>query len=219
MAHRHTIVVPGLSDGSAIRLLAELLGAPFEIAGAVHLQATAAAKSGLPAVAGAPATLIRLEGFGPSVAERRAALEVLLGTEHNIFMPDLEDADRLWRAVRDVADLVADDRILWRLSLPATDAAVVVAAISKYLATEALYDWGGSLVWLALPPAADAHAGIVRASLPSGHATLMRAPPEIRARIPVFQPQPAALAALSRRVKAAFDPQGVLSPRFMDEEA
>ena len=94
-----------------------------------------------------------------------------------------------------------------------------MAAISKYLATEALYDWGGSLVWLALPPAADAHAGIVRASLPSGHATLMRAPLEIRARIPVFQPQPAALAALSRRVKAAFDPQGVLSPRFMDEEA
>ena len=43
----------------------------------------------------------------------------------------------------------------------------------------------------------------------------MRAPPTIRAAIPVFQPRPAALAALEARVKASFDPQSILNPGRM----
>ena len=43
-----------------------------------------------------------------------------------------------------------------------------------------------------------------------GQATLIRADDEIRARVGVFQPQPPALAALSRRVKESFDPAHIL---------
>ena len=35
--------------------------------------------------------------------------------------------------------------------------------------------------------------------------------------MPVFQPQPAALAALTARVKAAFDPHHILNPGRMYE--
>jgi hypothetical protein len=39
-----------------------------------------------------------------------------------------------------------------------------------------------------------------------GHATLIPAPSEMRAEIPVFEPQHKAPTGLSRRLKAAFDP-------------
>ncbi|HWL66830.1 MAG TPA: glycolate oxidase subunit GlcE, partial [Geminicoccus sp.] len=48
-----------------------------------------------------------------------------------------------------------------------------------------------------------------------GHATLLRAPDAIRSTIPVFQPQPAPLAALAARVKNAFDPRQILEPGRM----
>jgi glycolate oxidase FAD binding subunit len=58
----------------------------------------------------------------------------------------------------------------------------------------------------------------VRGALASatGHATLIRAPAAVRAAVSVFQPQEKALAALSQRVKAAFDPHGILNPGRMD---
>jgi glycolate oxidase FAD binding subunit len=81
------------------------------------------------------------------------------------------------------------------------------------------YDWGGGLVWHALP-GADAAAEAVRAALGGqGHATLVRAPATLRRKVPVFQPQPAPLAALSRRVKAQFDPLNILNPGRMYPEA
>ena len=44
-----------------------------------------------------------------------------------------------------------------------------------------------------------------------GHATIVRAPQDLRAAVDVFQRQPAALTALTRRIKAAFDPDGVFN--------
>ena len=120
----------------------------------------------------------------------------------------------LWREIRDVSPLLAPGRIVWRLSLAPTDAPATVAGLTAAYGGECFYDWGGGLVWLSLP-SGDAQAEAVRRQLPSGHATLMRAPAEIRAMTPVFQPGQAALAALQARVKAAFDPKGILAPGFM----
>ena len=50
-----------------------------------------------------------------------------------------------------------------------------------------------------------------------GHATLVRADADVRAAVPVFQPQPESLARLTARVKEAFDPKGVLNPGRMYE--
>ena len=44
-----------------------------------------------------------------------------------------------------------------------------------------------------------------------GHATLIRAPAAVRAAVDVFTPEEPALAALTKRVRAGFDPHGVLN--------
>ena len=50
--------------------------------------------------------------------------------------------------------------------------------------SEAFYDWAGALIWLEVPAAADAGAADVRRAVATrgGHATLIRAEPEVRAR-------------------------------------
>jgi glycolate oxidase FAD binding subunit len=75
------------------------------------------------------------------------------------------------------------------------------------------FDWAGGLIWLALPPSDDAGATMIRGAVAAlgGHATLIRAPAAVRAAVDVFEPQPAPLAAVSKRVKESFDPKGVLN--------
>ena len=108
--------------------------------------------------------------------------------------------------------------IVWKLSLTPSAAPAVVAGITDAIGGEAFYDWAGGLVWLCLPRADDACAEVVRGAVgEAGHATLIRAQPEVRARVPVFQPQAAALARLTARVKQSFDPVGILNPGRMYE--
>jgi len=108
--------------------------------------------------------------------------------------------------------------LVWRLSCPPTAGAKVVAAIRERRPdVKAQYDWSGGLVWLSLasgdPATDDAAHTTVRSALASsgGHATLVRAPAPVRTRAAVFQPQPPALLALSRRVKESFDPKGIFN--------
>jgi len=63
----------------------------------------------------------------------------------------------------------------------------------------------------------DHTGGAVRGALGAtgGHATLVRAPEAVRAAVPVFQPQAAALAALAGRVKESFDPKRLFNPGRM----
>jgi hypothetical protein len=65
----------------------------------------------------------------------------------------------------------------------------------------------GAVGYILPSPVSAQHGG--------GHATLIPAPSEMHAEIPVFEPQPKALAGLSRRLKAAFDPYAILEPRRM----
>jgi glycolate oxidase FAD binding subunit len=118
-----------------------------------------------------------------------------------------------WRDVRDAVPLgAAPDDVVWRLSCAPTEGAAVVARIrAARPAARAFSDWSGGLIWLALPARDDADHALVRAGL-AGHATLIRAPEPVRAAVPVFQPLPPALAALSARVKESFDPKGLFNP-------
>jgi glycolate oxidase FAD binding subunit len=209
-----TIAIPGLDAGDAIQSLGGLLGGPFEISGAAHLPAAAVTRSrsvGL-AEAGVSATLIRLEGFGPSVMARSAAVERFFGGRFPIRVLDQMESQTIWAEIRDVATLLDPDRIVWRLSLPPSSAAATVAKIAQSAPVEVFYDWGGGLIWLALPFKSGGHAALIRGLLPAGHATLIRAPEALRATVPIFQPSPRPLAALASRVKSAFDPRGILAP-------
>lgn len=218
-----TVLVFGLDDARAIWALSAAATSPHEVAGLAHLPAGIAAQSGVAYVAGAKAavTAIRVEGTDVSVKARCEALRELLG-QFGAPLEELHSMNSawLWREIRDVAAFVLpQDRVLWRLSVAPTNGPAATTAIAQAQPdAQFFYDWAGGLVWLTLPPAEDAHAALVRGAVAEhggGHATLFRADVATRAAVPVFQPQPEALAALSRRVKESFDPMNILNPGRM----
>jgi glycolate oxidase FAD binding subunit len=74
------------------------------------------------------------------------------------------------------------------------------------------YDWGGGLVWLSSEASRQAAAAIRAALAPlGGHATLIRAPDELREAIDVFEPLSSPLMRITRGVKASFDPDGIFN--------
>jgi glycolate oxidase FAD binding subunit len=81
----------------------------------------------------------------------------------------------------------------------------------------AFYDWSGGLVWAEVLPTTDAGAADVRRviAMHGGHATLVRAEAQVRSAVEVFQPLEAGLEKLTRKLKAAFDPAGILNPGRM----
>ena len=103
---------------------------------------------------------------------------------------------------------------LWRISTIPTKAPEIVAAIKKFMPSEAFYDWSGGLIWLEVPAAADAGAADVRRAVAvrGGHATLIRATADVRANVDVFEPMKPEVERLTRGIKAAFDPLGILNP-------
>ena len=108
---------------------------------------------------------------------------------------------------------------VWRVSVAPNNGPTVVAALRKSHAIRYFYDWSGGLIWIEV--ADGGPHGLAReirtavATVGGGHATLMRGSPALRTAVPPFEPQPEALAALSGRLKAQFDPRGILNPGRM----
>lgn len=216
-----TLLVLGLDDEAAERAMTAALNSSHEVSGAAHLPAAAAAQSAVSYVSGACGTVtaLRIEGFSPSVAARTEALQELLGPFGTLEELHSTNSVKFWQEVRDVAPFQAGDQPLWRLSAMPSAGASVVRDIAAALPGAALYDWGGGLIWYRLDRyAGDGGAAVIREALDNhggGHATLVRADDEVRARVEVFHPQAKALAALSARVKDSFDPTRVLNPGRM----
>jgi glycolate oxidase FAD binding subunit len=211
-----TVLILGLEDASAVKAMAAAMGSACDVSGAAHLPGTSAALSGVVA-GGRSVTAFRLEGVAPSVAHRKQALEALLNPYGELATREEATSRSFWAVVRDAAPLVGDERAVWRISTAPSKGADVVATISAKAEAQAFYDWGGGLVWLALPATGDAGAALIRDALAAagGHATLIRAPAAVRASVDVFHPEEAALAALTKRVKESFDLKGVLNPGRM----
>ena len=204
----------------ATRAMTLALQSPNDVSGAAFLPGSVTKRSAISSIAGAGTgmAVLRLEGFGPSVDYRASALSKLLSEFGELGALAHSDSVELWSEVRDVTYFFGDrDRHIWRLSVPPTAGPEVAAEVFSSLEGDALFDWGGGLVWLALSPCADAGDEIVRlaAARHGGHATLMRAEAGVRAHVPVFHPQAPALAALTRRVKESFDPRRILNPGRM----
>ncbi len=204
-----TLLVAADTQAAAGGIMARALNLPQEVSAAACLPDAIAARAGLPRFA-PHLVVLRLEGSGASVVDRAAALD-----REFPVVGELADEGSvlLWQAVGAVAPLLPDpDAIIWRLCPPPARAAEILVALGP-LAEHAYLDWGGGLIWLALPDAPpDGAAATLRAALgPDGHATLIRGPAMLRATIPVFPPMSPPLAALNARIRAAFDPALLLN--------
>ena len=214
-----TALVFGLDDKAAIAVLAAAARTAHELSGLAHLPAAVAAASavGYVAEAAASVTALRVEGPGPSVAYRCEKLRRMLAEQGPVEELHGRNSTLFWREVRDAAPFTGPETMLWRLSVPPSAGAAVVRQILDRAPGRAFYDWAGGRIWLALELDEHGHGGAVRRAVgeSGGHATLLRAPDPVRAAVPVFEPQPAATAALTSRIKASFDPRRILNPGRM----
>jgi glycolate oxidase FAD binding subunit len=182
-----TLLVEGLGDEAGLAALRAALGSPFDISGAAR-------HSGR--------SLIRVEGMAGSVGYRVGRLRALVGGE--VSVAEAADSATLWREVRDVTPFHARPGEVWRIATLPTVAAEIVAQLEA----EAIFDWGGGLIWLLTDHGRGADVAAVVAG--RGHATLVRGEGG-----PVFPSEAPEVAALSAGLRAKFDPRGILNAGMM----
>ncbi|WP_213773183.1 FAD-binding protein [Bradyrhizobium sp. dw_78] len=217
-----TLVLRGLDDVTANRAMTAALGSPFDVSGAAHVPNSAfrsGDRNGLGGLglSGQAATLLRLEGFAASVAHRAGTLGHLLAPFGTAERIDDAASEAIWAAVRDVGPFAADGALgawpVWRIVCPPASGGALGAGLARETGGDVIYDWGGGLIWTALPPTPDAQAALIRerVNAAGGHATLLRASEDVRRNVDVFHPQPGGLAALGERVRHSFDPKRILN--------
>jgi glycolate oxidase FAD binding subunit len=135
---------------------------------------------------------VRLSGAAAAVREACATL--------GGARIDDATAARFWTGIREQTDsFFAGDEPLWRLALPSTTPPLGLEG-------RELVEWGGSLRWL--KSRAEARTIRERCAHAGGHATLFRGGDKSAG---VFHPLAPAIARIHRRLKAEFDPRGVLN--------
>ena len=197
-----TLVLPGLDARAAVAILSAALGSPYGISGAAWLPEF----EGFTGAVG----FVRIEDFAASVTYRTEKLRGELGIPGTDIL-DAAASRAVWKAIRDVAPLPVAEAV-WRVSVrpsagPDVLDAVAPAGIGGFL------DWGGGLVWLSGPASLEAQRAVEAAASASGGIwMLLRAPDSLRNAVDVVPPEVPALAAITRRVKGALDPAGILNP-------
>lgn len=235
-----TLLMRAPDVATAVLVMGQALGCAQAVSGAAYLPAAIMPQSGLlpaglpPALAGGQGLVgqglvaLRLEGFSETLPVRRDALLAGFdGAKALDVLPQAQSA-ALWEAVG-AGRLLSDPRpdLLWRASIPPSEAARLLADFETRPDWRFFLDWGGGLVWLAnhADHALSEAAAVAidrdlrqRLGQLGGHGLLLLAPEAWRNSLHAFQPLSAAELDLSRRAKAAFDPAGILNPGIMHPE-
>jgi glycolate oxidase FAD binding subunit len=193
-----TLIRKDVDAETGLALLRRAWSSPLEATGLAFVPGEVAVP-GLGDV-GKGAALFRVDGA--PLADKVDALTTLVG---ELARGD----DELFGHIGSGSAFAARAGDVWRVFVPPAEAAKFVAAlgVSFWLA-----DWAGGVLWI--ESERSLHAEAARAG---GHAILMRAGSEVRKSLPVFPPESTARAALTRRVKSAFDPLGLFNPGHMFE--
>jgi glycolate oxidase FAD binding subunit len=135
---------------------------------------------------------VRLSGAAAAVSSARARL----GGE----LLDADRAERFWAGIREQTDPFFEGaEPLWRLAVPSTTPPLALEG-------RTLVEWGGSLRWLkSSAEVRTVREGVARVG---GHATLFRGGDKSAG---VFHPLAPAVAVIHKRLKAEFDPRGILN--------
>jgi glycolate oxidase FAD binding subunit len=199
-----SLVWHGLGDDKAIELMSAGLGSPFEVSAAAHIPSDLAS--------GPARSVLRLENFRSSIAYRSERLGSLLKRFGAYELLDQNACQAVWWQVADVAPFTGMDGMVWRISIAPSKAAALAHTLRRHGDVKLFYDWGGGLIWVIAaedPQTARAIKATSRAQ--GGHALLIRASADFRDSAFDFGPQEGAVAALSAKVKQAFDPANILN--------
>ena len=214
-----TLVLRGLDEVEAGRAMGAALGSAFDVSGVAHVPAFSWSGTGVlnDLAAGRALTLIRLEGIAASVAHRGRSLALELKPFAAADQVANDVSRELWREIREVRPFAAGGPLgawpVWRIVCPPAAGPAIGQRLARETGGDAMYDWGGGLIWAALPPSRDAYVAMVRERVGAigGHAMLMRASDAMREIVDVFPPLETGVAALTARVKASFDPSDILN--------
>ncbi|MDT1061654.1 FAD-binding protein [Paracoccus sp. CPCC 101403] len=170
-----TLALPGLDATQAVAALTSALTGPYDVSGAAWLPGQGA--------------LIRIEGLEGSVGIRRRALSDRLAP-----FGEVTDGDgACWS---DMIPRVAEGD-LWRIVCHPSEVARLLAALPQPLAL----DWGGGLIWVALPS-----GEVPRLPQWSGHAA------RVTGESPLTLPAPhPVVARLNASLRERFDPRGIFA--------
>jgi glycolate oxidase FAD binding subunit len=178
------------------------------MARAMGSSCTVAAATHVPRRPDSPAlTALRLEGFPESVEARARQLCDELAAFGSAAVMAQDHASDFWSTIRQGEPIWSGEAI-WRAHLPPSRSAAFARAIEQS-GGEWYFDWAGASAWVGTPAGFNVRAA---ATACEGHAMLLRGPLPIRAYVPARQPEGPALAALTKRLKQAFDPAGILDP-------
>ena len=196
------------------------LASPHEPSAAAIIPASQAAYSqqeGLKEFASSGfVAVIRLEGFEVSVKARSESLSAMSSEPPMIV--DAAFSDALQAEIRETTLLPRQsNRIVWKITCPPSEGGRLLDILLERPNTRAYADWGGGLIWLVAPSTQQGGAEAIRLLVEKhgGEAMLYEADDGMRRELPVFHPQPEALANLARKVKSGFDPLGILNPGRM----
>ena len=194
------------------------LGSSAEVSSAAHVPEGMVVSLSGGTLGADAATLLRLEGFPPSIAYRLNLLQDMLVNAGELQILNGEKSKAVWRDIRDCIPFAdGTHKPVWRVSMQPSEAHRMALDLRRDIPASVFYDWQGGLVWLRMEhgePEGERLRALVKRH-GGGHATLVRANAAVRAAVPVFEPQPPALRALSERLKASFDPHDILNPGRM----
>jgi glycolate oxidase FAD binding subunit len=221
--HTQTLIYAGLSDEIGVELLCAAMGTPFEVSGTAHLTAGLTSRLELGSLAREASTItaIRVENFTSSVSYRIDRLREALKIYGTPLVLPQETSLPFWSELRRLSVLTPmkgdASSNLWRISTSPRLASKVIDSVRRNMKAEAYYDASGGVIWLEVGASADAGAADIRRILSThgGHATLIRAEPDVRASVEVFQPMSTPVERITAGLKTAFDPERILNPGRM----
>lgn len=208
-----SLLVGADTFADAVTRISGIFATPHEPGAAAIFPVAIAGEEGIDS--GSPFTVvIRLEGIEASVSDRLGHLLDLTGGDSLTRTRSV----KLWQRIRDVQPIAEKPFDIWKVSCAPSDAPKVVAALDPRFEVRVMADWAGGLIWVG---GSSAQIGPALrqavAGLASGFAMLVRDVSVTREKVPPFQPLTGAHYELHKRVKASFDPLGVLNYERMHE--
>jgi glycolate oxidase FAD binding subunit len=198
---RASLILRDISPEAGFAALRAIWKSALEPSGLAYVPA-GAQLPGLGEV-GEGAALIRFEAAEMPLREIVAGAQLLVGAAEEI-----EGGDVIFALIGEGALYSNSELDVWRVTVPPTEAARVAKAIGSPLW---LGDWAGGLLWIGARGEDTVRIRAAAAQV-GGHAMLLRAPAARRAELGMYAPQPAALAAITASLRAAFDPLSLFNP-------
>src|SRR5260370_34035471 len=104
--------------------------------------------------------LLRLEGISSCAVHRVVALGKLLARFGAAEIVEDAASQAIWSSVRDVQPFAANGALgawpVWRIVCPPASGGALGERLARDTGGDVIYDWGGGLIWAALPPRPDA---------------------------------------------------------------